>query len=128
MGRFALENGPFPLDADVIDLEVPADEKGAYALGSLTKKNSIIVLRIGRSDSDLNGRLKSYLTDPAYDECTHFFFELFPTRKKAFEAECFLFHDYDPDLNENHPGRPEGTDYCCPVADDDECPPCSDEN
>lgn len=42
--------------------------------------------------------------------------------------QCYLFHDYDPRLNSNHPGRPRGTDYCCPVNDEDECPPCADED
>ena len=42
--------------------------------------------------------------------------------------QCYLVHDYDPRLNSNHPGRPRGTDYCCPVNDEDECPPCADED
>jgi hypothetical protein len=129
MAKYTLDNGPYPLTETAIDKRVPIDEKGAYALGPLVKNGTRMqVLRVGRSDSDLNARLKAYLDDPEFADCTHFFFDLYTTKKAAFDAECFLYHDYDPPLNENHPGRPRGTDHCCPVNDKDECPPCADED
>lgn len=126
MAKYQLRYGPYPLTEKAIDREVPS-AKGCYALGSKST-SGITVLRVGRSDSDVNARLKWYLDREGYEECTHFFVDVYKTKKDTFEVECFMFHDYEPDLNERHPGRPRGTNHCCPVNDEDECPPCADED
>jgi hypothetical protein len=115
---YDLRYGPFPLTTKGIDgNKVPA-KIGCYALGALNKAgNGIVVLRVGRSDGNVNGRLKQYIGASGFEECTHFLFDVFATPEDAFDVECLLFHDFEPILNENHPGRPAGSDRCCPLDD-----------
>lgn len=101
-------SGPFVLTAEEVDRLVEPDRIGAYALGYLTDEG-FLVERIGRSDNDLNGRLKSYL-----DEYPIFKASYFATSKAAFEKECNLYHDFSPADNVIHPDRPDGTTWLCP--------------
>jgi hypothetical protein len=127
--KLTLPEGPFPLSVESIDLHVEPGRIGSYVL--LEPKESdgdFDVMRVGRSDTDVNRRLKAYLGDPAYtgdqryDLITFFSFGYLETPESAFETECVIYHDWEPRLNEHHPGRPRGSESRCPVHEDDACP------
>jgi hypothetical protein len=135
MGKFMLPDGPFPFSLLSVDQHVEPNRIGAYVLqGPGERKGDLVIARVGRSDTDLNRRLKAYLTnfpytaDARYYAITHFSFGYLETKASAFETECVLFHDWEPPLNDHHPGRPRGSIRGCPVVDEDDCLPSVDED
>ena len=133
--KFTLPDGPLPFSIESIDRHVEPNRIGAYVLHTPEEKpGDLVIVRVGRSDTDLNVRLKDYLTEPRYtedaryDAITHFSFGYLETEESAFETECVLWHDWEPPLNDHHPGRPRGSTHGCPVFEDEDCPPCADED
>ncbi len=127
--KLTLPDGPFPLSIESVDLQIEPGRVGVYVLLQVeTGSGDLVVIRVGRSDTDLNGRIKKYLSDPLYEQderydlATHFSFAYLETSESAFETECVLYHDWKPHLNEQHPGRPRGSEACCPVDGADRCP------
>jgi hypothetical protein len=107
--------GPYKLDNETIDKEVTEESAGAYALGKM-RDTTFIVMYVGRSDDDLNGRLKKWVGS----KYTHFKFEYYGSAKAAFEKECNLYHDWGEKEkldNDVHPARPDNTDWQCPRCD-----------
>jgi len=106
--------GPFVLDNETIDKEVTRTSSGAYALGKVGD-NTFYVSYVGRSDDDLNGRLKNWVGK----KYSSFKFEYYASPKAAFEKECNLYHDFGPEGLDNdiHPRRPDGADWQCPRCD-----------
>ena len=105
-------SGPYTLDAKTIDKFVTNASAGNYALGHTNSKGTFIPRYVGRSDKDVNGRLKDWEGD--YDT---FKYSYARSIKAAFEKECKNFHDFGGDKkldNENHPARPKDTDWKCP--------------
>lgn len=87
---------------------------GAYALGRQVGE-TFYVDYVGRSDADLNGRLKDWVSS----KYTHFKHGFLETAKAAFEHECKMFHDFGGTAkldNKVHPARPQGTNPKCPVS------------
>jgi hypothetical protein len=113
--RRTSSRGPYPLSLAYIDCFVAKRARGTYVQGTRAHDGSIRVLRVGRSDKDLNARLKQYLRDPAFKRRTHFYFELASSERRVFDSECFLFHFYMPSLNAIHPASPRGARYSCRV-------------
>lgn len=103
--------GPFPLTKEGIANVVLTTSPGAYALGE-TEDKTFMISRIGRSDTDIANRLSDYIG--RYKE---FKFKYYATPKAAFVKECELFHMFNPPDNVNHPDRPDGTDWECPICD-----------
>jgi len=107
--------GPYPLDEQTIDRVVTETSSGAYALGK-TKDTTFYIKYVGRSDDDVNGRLKDHV-----GEYEQFKYEYYPSAKAAFEKECQLWHDFgEPEGtldNKSHPDRPDGTGWKCPRCD-----------
>ena len=104
-------HGPHPLTPDGIDAAVTGVGPGAYALGRHDGE-TFFVAYVGRSDSDLNDRLKDW-TGTKYK---HFKYGFLETSKAAFDKECILFHDFggtDKLDNEIHPDRPNGSGWRC---------------
>ncbi len=95
---------------------------GAYVLGYVkTEKKkdrevkTFIVKYVGRSDDDLNGRLRKWV-----DKYKRFKYGYFDSPKAAFEKECKIYHDFGEkdDLdNDIHPARPENANWKCPGCD-----------
>ena len=106
--------GPYTLTKDQIDAVVTKTSAGAYALGKTGSDDTFYISRVGRSDNDVNTRLKCYVGD--YDK---FKFEYYGSAKAAFEKECNLYHDFNPPDNKIHPDRPEGTTWSCPIVECD---------
>jgi hypothetical protein len=104
--------GPFLLNEQTVNEEVGYGSPGAYALGNKRGK-TFIVRRFGRSDTDINARLKEYIGK--YDS---FKFEYLDSPEAAFTKECELYHAFrGPEGrldNTNHPDRSQGTMWQCP--------------
>ena len=101
----------FYLSNERIDEKVTRTSPGVYTLD--VKEGSYKVCYVGRSDDDLNERLKDWV------ESTYSFFQFdyATSPKNAFEKECEIYHDKKPPDNKIHPGRPNGTDWKCPRCD-----------
>lgn len=106
--------GPYPLTAEEIDKQIPVGRKGNYAYGR-TKDGTFYVSYVGRSDSDLNDRIRHGIGQ--YPE---FKFSLAITAKAAYEKECKNYHDFGgPEGkldNEIHPDKPDGKELECPYC------------
>jgi len=105
-------NGPFTLSRAVIDREVTRVSPGAY---ELLMSYSGPVKYVGRSDDDLNARLKRWV-DSKY---SYFEFEYCSSPKAAFVKECTLYHYHGGSEkldNKIHPQRPANSDWQCPVC------------
>jgi len=104
-------NGPYILTAENIDKVILRRSAGTYALDRSNDMDAFHVCCVGRSDNNLNARLKSYIGG----EYNYFKYGYSPSPKAAFERECELYHDWNPPDNETHPDRPKGTNFGCPV-------------
>jgi len=107
-------NGPYKLNTETIEEKVTRTSPGNYALGSKNDEGTFIVGYVGRSDSDVRNRLKSWVgntTRPLFK------FSYATSPKAAFEKECENYHDFDPPGNNSHPDRPNGTNWSCPRCD-----------
>jgi hypothetical protein len=106
--------GPYELTTQNIDAVVRGIGPGAYLLGRLNASgDSFIADYAGRSDDDLNDRLKDWVGGK-YPQFKYGFYD---SPKAAFEKECHLFHDFGGTTtldNDIHPARPKGTDWKCP--------------
>lgn len=109
--------GPYSLTEQGIDYNVTRTSPGVYVLGHTREDDAFIVKYVGRSDDDLNDRLKQWV-GKGYHE---FKFGYSDSPKAAFEKECTIYHDFGGpkgDLdNKKHPQRPEGSNWQCPKCD-----------
>ncbi len=109
-------HGSYTLTREKIDEVVTRTSAGNYALGQV--RNSTFHVRyVGRSDSDVNDRLKKWVGKPRYPR---FKFSYATSAKAAFEKECRNYHDFGETAkldNDQHPERPAGTNWECPVCD-----------
>lgn len=102
--------GPFDLNNQNIDAKVGASI-GAYALGRVNDQGTFVVKYVGRSDNDLNARLKNWVGDYPSFKYGHF-----GNTKDAFSRECHMFHDFGGVTsldNSVHPARPSGASHRC---------------
>lgn len=97
--------GPFELSGASIDKQVKKNSIGNYALGYTNKTDdSFIVKYVGRSDSDLNARLKDHIGSYA-----HFKFSYSTSAKEAYAKELRNYTDFggsDALDNEIEPAKP----------------------
>ena len=110
--------GQFPLSIDSIDDNVAASP-GAYVLVN-SSNNAVYV---GRSDTDLNGRLKNHM--PVREENawirrsypTGYYFEITTNSQEAeaYILECVWFHKYKPNCNTAHPSKLSYV-WVCPIC------------
>lgn len=107
-------NGPYQLSSEKIDEVVTKTSPGTYVLERSSNPDSFIVDYVGRSDNDVNGRLKKWVGVKGYKR---FKFGYFNSPKAAFEKECDIYHDFGNLDNDIHPQRPEGTNWQCPRCD-----------
>jgi hypothetical protein len=109
MPSLNMNNRPCPLTEEVINTNVK-ETIGNYAIGVLYKE-TFAVKYVGRSDTNLNQRLKDYIGKEGY---THFMFSYAVNTIQAYEKECRNYHDFidagfrldnkiHPDKPENHP-------------------------
>lgn len=96
-------NGPHELSNNQIDKVVKKGSIGNYALG-YSKNSSFYVKYVGRSDDDLNSRLKKWVGK--YDQ---FKFSYANSPQGAYEKELRNFNDFggiDKLDNEITPDKP----------------------
>jgi len=108
-------DGPYSLTNQEVDARVTRTNAGNYALGRVNDKGTFIVRYVGRSDSDLNTRLKQWV-GKGY---TMFKARYATSPKAAFEKECHNFHDFGGTTkldNDIHPDRPNGSGWKCPAC------------
>jgi len=108
-------NGPYGFNSAEIDHVVTQKSPGNYALGYTKDDSSFVVEYVGRSDKDVNQELKAKLKR----KDKKFKYSYASSPKAAFEKECQNYHDFGESEqldNENHPDRPDGTNWKCPVC------------
>jgi hypothetical protein len=99
---------PISLDADSVNRAVSKVSPGIYALDA-TSSGPFKISYVGRSDTDLNSRLQSWIGKYRYFKAAYS-----SSPKAAFEGECHLYHDYKPSDNQVHPARPVNSGWECP--------------
>lgn len=107
--------GPFDLDNTNIDAKITTTSAGNYALG-IEKNGTFFVSYVGRSDTDVNVRLKTWVGG----KYLKFKFSYATSPKAAFEKECKNFHDFGGTEkldNDIHPDRPDNSEWKCPACD-----------
>ena len=82
---------------------------GVYVLS----RDALCVHYVGRGDYDLQGRLKTSISEGSGYRVFWFCYESSPMQ--AYKRECYLYHKYDPPDNSIHPAVPPGTNWRCPV-------------
>lgn len=105
--------GPVELKAGNIDNKIKGRSPGNYALGRIEEK-AFIVAYVGRSDTDLNSRLKDWVGDYPY-----FKWSYASSEKVAYNKECKNYHDFGENRlldNISHPAKPDGKDWKCEVC------------
>ena len=91
------------LNNEEIDRKVKS-QIGNYALGHL-RNNEFVPKYVGRSDSNLNRRLKGHVGE----KYKRFKFSYASSKLAAWKKECSNYHDWIDQLdNEIHPARPVG--------------------
>ena len=104
--------GPFLLNEHTINEEAAKKSPGVYALG-YKRERTFYVRCIGRSDTDVNARLKEHIGK--YDS---FKFEYYDSPEAAFVKECELYHAFNGPKgrldNGHHPEKSAGTTWQCP--------------
>ena len=108
--------GPYDLTPNKINAVVAQASPGNYALGHKSD-DTFYVSYVGRSDSDVRGRLLSWAGKKSKYESFKYAYASSP--KAAFEKECRNYHDFGGSKkldNGSHPDRPDGTDWKCPVC------------
>ncbi len=96
--------GSYPLTNESIDKNVEKGRIGNYALGDVDQKNVFIVKYVGRSDVDLNKRLKDHVG--SYPQ---FKFSYAASAKEAYAKELRNYNDFggsDTLDNEIEPAKP----------------------
>lgn len=106
----------YPFTSDEVDRQITIHQAGNYALGHLDKRGDFYVRYVGRSDTDVNDRIKDHL-DKGY---TRFKFSYASSPKAAFEKECQNYHDFGENKqldNAVHPDLPDKSKkWKCPVC------------
>ena len=109
--------GPFPFTRDDVDRRITKHQAGNYVLGRKNAIGKFVPEYVGRSDSDVNTRLKDHL--PEY--YTYFMFRYATSPKDAFECECRYYHTLggkDCLDNKMHPDLPDDSKkWKCPVCE-----------
>jgi hypothetical protein len=107
-------NGPYSLTDDNIDKNVIKKSIGNYALGYLDENNEFIIQYVGRSDNDLNERLKNWVNK----KYKNFMFINQKTIVEAYVKECRDYHLFNPKDNDIHPRKPDNSKdkFMCPFC------------
>ena len=107
-------NASYTLSAAEIDKQITRTSEGNYALGHVNDKAVFLVNYVGRSDTDLNARLKKWV-----GKYESFKYAYATSPKAAFEKECRNFHDFGGTVsldNDIHPDRPASSGWKCPAC------------
>lgn len=106
-------NGPYDLNAEEVERIVDEDRIGNYALGHNNDEGKFMVKYVGRSDNDVKSRLLYWVENSTRPLFKYSYAE---SVKEAFDKECTNYHAFSPADNDNHPAKPAGKRYPCPVC------------
>jgi len=105
--------GPYPFKEKYIDPLVDKEKIGNYLLGKI-EGELFHVWYVGRSDTDLNRRLREHISE----DYTHFMYSYQTHVNDAYTKECTNFHGFNGTNhlnNQRHPNKPEGCHHLnCP--------------
>ena len=108
--------GPYLFTRGNVDYHISKTHAGNYVLGIRNKNGNFDVRYVGRSDTDVNDRIKDHLQE-GY---TYFMFCYASSPKDAFETECRQYHAFGGNTrldNDVHPDRPSNSkNWKCPVC------------
>lgn len=107
--RFEEQDMFGPFEITEVGQSVPKGYIGVYILSCDRKK----VDYVGRSDSDIQGRLRSSISEGHGYQVFWFCYET--SSMQAYKHECYLYHKYNPPDNTNHPAVPSGMNWRCPI-------------
>jgi len=106
--------GHFHLTEAVIDANV-GKSIGCYIAGDeIQADGSLTVKYVGRSDYDLNARLKYWVNVYKYFQYGHY-----STETDAYAQESRLYHAFGGSVeleNSIHPAKPSGSSAKCPIC------------
>lgn len=108
----------YNLTEEEVDRHVVYGLAGVYLLLKFnTELGRYDVQYVGRSDSNLNVRLKQHCSE-GYDA---FRFEYAFSSEAAYQGECTYYHHYNGDIglldNKSHPDLPDGVSgVVCPIC------------
>ena len=115
MPRLNME-GPYEFTNENVDKYITRVNAGNYALGYVDNKGIFRVQYVGRSDTDVNDRIKDHLGE----NYAVFKFSYATSPKAAFEKECQNYHDFGGSeklQNIIHPDHPDNSpNWKCPVC------------
>jgi hypothetical protein len=95
-----------------IELAVTERTRAAvFGLGRIAPNGKFNALYVGRSDENLAGELRRFI-----GQYGAFVYGYHSSPLDAFRAECELYHLLEPEDNPDHPQRPEGTAWACPLC------------
>jgi hypothetical protein len=127
MGSLNMD-GPYDFNNDSIDINVTRVSGGNYALGFIdNNSNNFHVTFVGRSDSDVKGRLRKQLSEAKNINSRYeiknisFKYSYASSPKEAFEKECHNYHNFvnSKKLSNNvHPEKPKDVSLKCPVCNE----------
>jgi hypothetical protein len=100
-----------PFRTDEVGPNVDSDYIGVYMLS----RDGRHIHYVGRSDSDIQGRIRSSIAEGRGYRKFWFCYE--SSAMQAYKRECYLYHKYDPPDNTVHPAVPPGTYWRCPDED-----------
>ena len=113
-------DGAYDLTNNDISSQVTKTSAGNYALGYMKTKEdggrTFVVEYVGRSDTDVAGRLKQHVGE----KYKKFKYSYATSPKAAFEKECKNYHDFGESQsldNDVHPRRPDGSGWKCPCCE-----------
>ena len=105
----------YELTYDNINDNIEIGRIGNYAFGYLNDVGRFVVRYVGRSDTDLNDRIKHGIRDMKADPTLRyerFKFSYADSALEAYEKECRNYHDFGGDegllKNDDHPAKPHG--------------------
>jgi len=101
--------GPFSLTATEIGSQVTEKSAGVYLLDRSHESGPFYISYVGRSDTDVKGRLQEHV-----GKYKRFKFEYHASPLETFEKECALYHDFNPPSTISHPGRQSSLKWKCP--------------
>lgn len=104
-------SGPFKLTSSNLAIQVRGAVPGAFVLGPLRMDGHLTVKLTGRAD-DLAQALRAHI-----ERYEAFGFVRASSSEEALATECLLFHHFEPADNAGHPQIPEGSNWRCPVCE-----------
>ncbi|MDR1218666.1 MAG: hypothetical protein LBK73_03540 [Treponema sp.] len=112
----SIRHGPYPLTNQDIDKHVAKKCLGNHLLGSIAN-GEFIPRYAGRSDSDLNRRIKEHI----HEGYGHFKFDYAKSVIDAYNSECKHYHTFkdlnEPCDNDRHPDKPDDQPHVkCPYC------------